>query len=165
MRRTVLFAAVVLSIVFESTFFIFFSIRGVLPNISMLLILCLALFDEEGDVLWLGLAAGLMKDVVVGRMVGISALTFMLIGYTLFRLNRKFFEDHLTTPLLISIFATLFHESVYLLFVFLLGYPVNVIDALTGVWLIQLAYNFLLVTPVFFSVRKLLKWRVMNRQY
>ncbi len=165
MQKFILVLAIIFSIVIESALFPFISIAGVVPNITMILVICLALRQNDEKAALIGLAAGLTKDIVVGRIIGISGITFMLIGYFIGKYNHKIFPDHLTTPIVLTIFGTLFHEASYLLFVFLLGYQVDLILAVSQIWIIQAIYNFLMVFPVYIGVQQLYQWQVMKKHY
>ena len=165
MQKFVIAVTVFISIVLESAFFPFLSMNGVVPNITMILVICYALYQEEDQAAVIGLLAGLVKDIAVGRIIGVSAITFMMLGYFTSHYKHKIFAEHATTPLIITIFGTFFHESCYLLFVFFLGYQVNLIYAVQQVWILQALYNFLMVMPVYFALRKVLNWHVMKKQY
>lgn len=165
MQKIILALTIVVSIVLESALFPFISIAGVVPNITLLLVICLALRHHDDKSALIGLLAGVTKDIVVGRIIGVSGITFMLLGYFIGKYNHKIFPDHLTTPLILTLLGTLFHESVYLLFVFFLGYQVNLMLALTQIWIIQGIYNFLMVIPVYMAIQQLFKWPIMNKQH
>ena len=165
MQKIILGITIVLSIVLESAFFPFITIAGVVPNITLILLICLALRHDAEKGALIGLLAGLTKDIVVGRIIGVSGITFMLLGYFIGKYNHKIFPDHLTTPLILTLLGTLFHESVYLLFVFFLGYQVDLMLAVTQIWILQGIYNFLLVVPVYFLIQQLFQWHVMKKQY
>lgn len=165
MQKIILALTIVFSIVIESALFPFISIAGVVPNVTMILVISLALRQNDEKAAVIGFAAGLTKDIVVGRIIGISGITFMLIGYFIGRYNHKIFPDHLTTPIILTILGTLFHEAIYLLFVFFLGYQIDLFVAVSQVWIIQAIYNFLMVFPVYAAVRQLYHWRVMKKQY
>lgn len=165
MQKFIIALTIVISIVLESAFFPFISLAGVVPNLTMILVICLALRQDNDKGALIGLAAGLTKDIVIGRIIGVSGITFMLIGYFIGKYNHKIFPDHLTTPLIITMFGTLFHESIYLLFVFFMGYQTDLFLAFSQIWVVQAIYNFLLVFPVFTGVSQLYHWHVMKKQY
>jgi rod shape-determining protein MreD len=164
MQKIVIVLSIFISIVLESAFFPFISMNGVVPNLTMILVICYALYQEEDKAAVIGLLAGLVKDAAVGRIIGVSAITFMMLGYLTSHYKHKIFAEHATTPLIITLMGTLFHETFYLLFVFFLGYQINLIYA-QQVWILQAFYNFLMVMPVYLALRKLLNWHVMKKQY
>ncbi|MEN1762064.1 rod shape-determining protein MreD [Anoxynatronum sibiricum] len=165
MQKYVIALTVLLSIIAESALFPFLSIKGVVPNLTLILVISYALYEEEGNAGLIGLLAGLTKDIVVGRIIGVSAISFMLTGYFVAHYNRKIFAEHVTTPLILVMLATLFHESIYLLFVFLLGYQVDLLYAIHQVWMIQFLYQLIMTVPVYAFVRKLLQCHGMKKQY
>lgn len=165
MQKAVIAFTVFLSILLESAVFRFLPISGVVPNITMILVICFALHKEADEAAFIGLLAGLIKDITVGRIIGISAITFMILAFLTGHYNHKIFAEHITTPVVITMAGTLFHESLYLLFVFFLGYQVDLLHAAQQVWIVQLLYNLLVVIPVYAAVRRLLKWPVMKKQY
>lgn len=165
MQKIIIALTIVISIVLESAFFPFISLAGIVPNLTLILVICLALRQDNDKGALIGFAAGLTKDIVVGRIIGVSGITFMIIGYFIGKYNHKIFPDHLTTPLILTMFGTLFHESVYLLFVFFLGYQIDLFLAVSQVWVVQLIYNFLMVFPVYAAVNQLYRWHFMKKQY
>ncbi|MDW7671491.1 MAG: rod shape-determining protein MreD [Bacillota bacterium] len=164
MQKIVIALSFFISIVLESAFFPFISMNGVVPNLTMILVICYALHQEEDKAAVTGLLAGLVKDTAVGRIIGVSAITFMMLGYLTSHYKHKIFAEHATTPLIITLMGTLFHETFYLLFVFFLGYQINLIYT-QQVWILQALYNLLMVMPVYLALRKLLNWHVMKKQY
>lgn len=156
---------IMVSIVLESALLPFFSIAGVVPNITMILVISLALRHKNVEGALIGLLAGLTKDMVVGRIIGISGITYMLIAYFIGCYKDKIFPDHLTTPLVLTTLATVMHESIYLLFIFFLGFQVESILTVIQVWLVQGMYNFLLALPVHTAVRKVFQWHRMKKQW
>lgn len=165
MQKFIIALTIVISIVLESAFFPFITLAGVVPNLTMILVICLALRQDNDKGALIGFAAGLTKDIVVGRMIGVSGITFMLIGYFIGKYNHKIFPDHLTTPLILTMIGTLFHESVYLMFVFFMGHEIDLFLAVSQIWVVQAIYNFLMVFPIYTGVSKLYRWRVMKKQY
>jgi rod shape-determining protein MreD len=162
MQKLIILLTVFISILLESALFRFFAVRGVVPNLTLILILCYALYYEEDKTAFIGLLAGLTKDITVGRIVGISAISFMLIGYLTAHYNQKIFAEHVTTPVILTVAATLFHETIYLFFIFFLGYQVHLMYTIPQVWAVQAVYNAVMTVPVYFAMRRLLHWHVMK---
>ncbi len=98
-----------ISIVLESSFFPYVAIAGIVPNISLILLICYALRNNVEKIVIIGLLAGLVKDVAVGRIIGVSGITFVLMGFFISKYTNKIFPDHLTTPIILTIVGTLFH--------------------------------------------------------
>lgn len=153
------------SILLESTLLPFFPIPGMAPNITMILVICYALYYEEKNGAVIGFTAGFFKDMVVGRVVGISALTFMIIGFLVGYYNRKVFVENATTPFVLTVASTILHESMTILAVFLMGYPIQIAMTLNRVYIYQTIYNALVAVPIYFIVNQLLYSHFLRKSY
>ncbi|RQD70624.1 MAG: rod shape-determining protein MreD [Tindallia sp. MSAO_Bac2] len=165
MRRIFLGSFFFLSIIIESTFFSYLPFPGFVPNTTLILTICFALYYEEKNGAIIGFTAGLIKDMIIGRVVGISALTFMIVGFLVGYYNRKVFAENITTPLVLTVASTLFHESVALLTVFLMGYPTHPGTSLSRIFLYQTAYNALISVPIYLVINQVLHSRFLKKSY
>ena len=165
MNKLILTAVFYISIVLESTLFAFLPIFGLVPNTTMILIICYALYYEEKNGAIIGFTAGLIKDMIVGSVMGISALTFMIIGYFVGYYNRKVFAENPTTPFVLAIISTIFHESLYFLVVFLMGYPIHFGMAVSKIYVYQTIYNALLAIPLYFIFNRVIQSKFLRKIY
>ena len=69
----------------------------------------------------LGFAYGLMEDLIVGRYIGLQALTKMSTGYLIGLLERKVFSDNVLVPVVVGALGTLIHNLLVFTTLFLVG--------------------------------------------
>ncbi|SDY86318.1 rod shape-determining protein MreD [Tindallia californiensis] len=153
------------SIVLESTFFSYIQILGVVPNITMILVICFALYYEEKNGAIIGFSAGIIKDIIIGRLVGISALTFMAIGFLVGYYNRKVFAENITTPFVLTVLCTLLHESIMLMVLFLGGHPMQFGMIINRVYLYQTLLNALVAIPIYVMISQVLNSHFLRKSY
>ncbi len=165
MRRLFLGSLFFFSMIIESTFLSYLPFPSLVPNTTMILVICFALYYEEKNGAIIGFTAGLIKDMIVGRVVGISALTFMLIGFLVGYYNRKVFVENATTPFVLTAASTILHESIAFVAVFLMGYPIHVTMALNRIYLYQTIYNALVAVPIYFIMNQILHSHFLKKSY
>jgi len=119
----VIFGALFLaSVVLQSTLFHFFKIGGVKPDLILVIVLLSAFFKGERLGAVLGFIYGILEDLIVGRYIGIQALTKMTAGYAVGVLGKKLFQDNLISPLIGVFIGSIIHGCLYTVVLFCLGF-------------------------------------------
>lgn len=110
------------SVVLQSTFFHFFKIGGVKPDLILVIVILSAFFKGERLGAVLGFIYGIFEDLIVGRYIGIQALTKMTAGYAVGVLGKKLFQDNLISPLIAAFIGSIIHGFLYTVVLFCLGF-------------------------------------------
>src|SRR3990170_7031770 len=78
-------ALVVLAVALQSTLLSYATILGVIPQLVLVVVLCLAFTDGEKVGLVAGFFGGLLQDLQLpeGSIVGLYALVYTLVGYAI----------------------------------------------------------------------------------
>lgn len=71
---------------------------GYVPNLVLPLTVIIALYETPRRGLMAGLIGGLMQDVWAGRLWGINALTFALLGFAVAHLESRIVRDNIFVP-------------------------------------------------------------------
>ncbi len=121
MRRLYLVLAVLAGLYLDSILFAKININGIRPDALLALVagMSLLLGSKKGAVL--GLVCGLVADVLYARMVGISAIGYMVCGAAGGMFYQKYYADNLVIPALIAAAGALFKEHVMALAAWLSG--------------------------------------------
>ncbi len=75
---------------------------GYVPQAVLSLTVLIALHETPKRGMWAGLLGGLMQDLWAGRLIGLNALTFALLGYGVAWVQQKIVRDPIFVPGLIA---------------------------------------------------------------
>ncbi len=81
-----------LAVIFQTTLVPFLSLRGVIPNLVLVLILFLVIFKSFQETWWLIILAGLFLDLLSGLPLGLISLSLLITAYLIDRFNRSVFS-------------------------------------------------------------------------
>lgn len=86
--------------------------NGVQPDILLLAVVSLALLSDSRRGAFLGLAAGLLQDILFASPLGFFTVGKMLAGAVAGMFSREIYRDLVLVPLIISVFLTGLNDSV-----------------------------------------------------
>lgn len=75
---------------------------GYVPDLVLPLTVIIALYETPRRGLMAGLIGGLMQDVWAGRLWGLNALTFALVGFAIAHLESRIVRDNVFVPGLLA---------------------------------------------------------------
>lgn len=163
MRLIIIGLIIILNLILQSTVFQWFEIYGVAPNTALILIISFSIYLGKNKGATLGFFVGLLQDIILGRIIGLNALVFMVIGYIVGLMDQKIFKENLLIPFILAAVGTLFYEIINLLLIFLLGYKIELFDIIKKMLFIEVLYNSILSPFIYFYVSKLLKSKIMKK--
>jgi rod shape-determining protein MreD len=152
----------VFNIILQSTVFQYIAVLGIRPDSAIAIVVALSTFLGKEYGMIIGVAAGMMQDIVFSRPVGITALSYMLIGYLVGSNSDKIFKENLVVPLAFSAGATLLKYFIGIFFDYVLGIPISLLIYIQQYLLIELVYNCAISIVIYKALywvygRKLLK--------
>jgi rod shape-determining protein MreD len=156
LRSLVVGLLLVTAVLVQTALFPFLALGGFRPDLLLLLVVGIALSDGVMPGLRVGFAAGLMTDLLVDQApVGLGALVYTGVGYTIGLARPYLAPDSLTAPVLLAFVSGLLGTAGYGVLSLLLGD-----ERVTGPMLLQASasvalYNTLLAPIVFGIVRRL----------
>ena len=125
-----------------------FAYNGISTNFMLLLTVSTAFILGARKGVFMGFAAGLLQDLTTGSFFGCSIFSYMLIGLGCGKFATHVFKEQFFMPVLTSIFATVFHYSIMVMFMFMLGYHINIKADIEPTLLPMLIYQFIFAYPV-----------------
>jgi rod shape-determining protein MreD len=149
MRAFAVSVLLLLNIVLSSTVLRHIAIFGVMPNIALLIVVSFSVLRSDVEGAIIGLLAGLLQDIMFGRVIGINALLFMAIGYICGKPFKDFYRENYLLPLLLVIAATFFFEFGYYVTNFLFRNKLDFLYYMRKIILTEMCYNAFLSIPVF----------------
>lgn len=109
------------AVILQTTVLHFLQIGGVKPDLLLIIVILAAVMRGKRMGAGLGFIYGLLEDLLVGKYIGLQALTKMLTGYFIGRLERRIFSDNVFVPVVVGALGTLIHSVLVFLALFLVG--------------------------------------------
>ena len=114
MRKWLFAVMVVLAFYLDNMFFNLLNIYGIRPDVTLALVVSLGVLLGSGPAALTGLIMGLLADILFNKIVGLSALCYMLSGFAAGLFYRKFFADNLVIPTVTAVVCFFVKEHVFL---------------------------------------------------
>ena len=131
---------------FQINFFSWFTIRGIMPNIFIILILFLGLF---------GLIFGIILDILIGKNFGFNGIFLAIIGLLGEYFDKNFSKDNRVTIILMTAGSTiLFELCMYIVNILKFHIEVEILPFILTL-LIETIYNVFLVIIFYPGIKKL----------
>ncbi|AJQ27081.1 MULTISPECIES: rod shape-determining protein MreD [Pelosinus] len=151
-------SVLLITIIIQSTLIPLISIRGIYPDVLLIIVVSYALLSGKENGVGMGFFAGLLQDLASGGIFGIGTLSKLTTGYLFGLAERKVFKEHVLLPILATIVATIFNGLVGMLLLLIFGYKVDLIAALTQNIMPLMGYNLIVAVPIHHAVYRLIKF-------
>lgn len=122
-------------------------------NLILLMTVFLSILHDKYAILF-GFYAGLFQDLASGTFLGIYAFSLLIICIIASKISERIYKDNIFLPLAASFLATLVHNFILAILIYLLGYTFNWLSIINNA-LIELIYNLIFAYPVFFAITKI----------
>lgn len=133
----------------QSTFFMWFNILGIMPNLLIILIMTLGLFMRRKSGFIFGLIFGLCIDFSIGSRIGINAISLGLVGVAAEKLDKSFSKDNrITVMFLTGILTFLAELIIYFLQIVFCNVDIQILSFIKIV-LIEIIYNEIIVAIIY----------------
>lgn len=124
MKRIILFITGILLIIIQNTIINYIDIFGVTINILLPVLVIAALYMDEIEIGIIGLLLGLIIDITVGGIMGINALIFAVISYTVSHYKKNFYINSNSMIMALIAISTVF-QSLLMIIVSLISYKTD----------------------------------------
>lgn len=115
---------VLLALVVQSTILVKATLLGVIPQITLVVVVALAFSDGERVGVVTGFASGLLQDLMLPQsIIGLTALVYTLIGFAVGYLRQYVPHESVWAPVGAVALASAAAEVSYALLAILLGQP------------------------------------------
>ena len=142
----------------QSTLVSHFRILGVFADLPLLVVVSWSLLRGPREGLIWGFIAGLTVDLYSGAPFGAATFGLMAAGFLSGLGQSTVFRAQLFLPLIAVLLATVVYDILFLLVVWISGYPVSWLDSLFRLVLPSAVLNAVL-TPVVFVIMRWLNTR------
>ena len=146
----------VVALALQSTLLAQATLLGVIPQVVLVVVVCLAFLDGERVGVVTGFSAGLLQDLLpFPAVIGLTALVYILVGYAVGILRQYAPADSVWTPVLAVALASAVAEFSYAALSIILGEPWVGLGYTARVAGLVVLYNTLLTPFVFPLVRRI----------
>ncbi|WP_425446579.1 rod shape-determining protein MreD [Dethiothermospora halolimnae] len=139
----------IFNFILQSTVFQYISINGVIPNTTLIFITVFALLKGKKVGAPLGLGLGLLHDIVFNDVIGIYALLYFIVGYTIGLIDNNVFKEN---PLVVVVFtgvSTIGFQFMYYIFMFFSSIDIEFIYFIKNIVIVEVLYNSILSIPIY----------------
>jgi len=171
MRSRIAFAAsgIIICLLLQTTLLEYIEINNIKPNLLLVFIVSVALLRGNIEGAVNGFFAGLMWDIVSGKVIGFYALLGMYLGLIIGSLNKRIYRDNIFVALFFTFSSSIVFETVVYFFgVFLKG-NTDFLNFFTKIIFPEALYNTASVILIFFIVvrvdRRINKTQKLLRKY
>ena len=138
----------------QSNFFMWFNIAGIKPNLFVILALFVGLFSNRTMGTAYGVGIGILIDILIGKIVGIYAISLGIIGYIAALFDKNFSKDSRMTIIFMVAGSTIIFEIInYLLNYMVFGTNVEIINFII-ILAIEVIYNIILTIILYSLIQK-----------
>jgi len=148
MKTIIWLVVIVVTIIIQSTLLPLIGIKGICPDILLVIVVSYALLSGKEKGVGMGFFAGLLQDLAFGSIFGINTLSKVATGYICGLAERKVFKEHVLLPVAATAVATVFNGLVMFMVLFMLGHKVNVGSAIINNLVPLVGYNVIIAIPV-----------------
>lgn len=134
--------------ILQSTIFDVIRIRGIGPNLNVLIIVSFALLRGSKEGSLIGFFAGLLMDSVFSTSRGYLAIVGACIGYACGKFTKDFYKENLVLPFVLTLLSTVFYGFTVSL-PFLLRGKINYIYFVKNIIFPEIIYTIILSIIVY----------------
>lgn len=153
MKKFLLCLLGILLVIVEMSITNYIDIFNVSFNLLIIYITIISLYLDETDVSIIGAIIGIVKDIAVGGIFGVNALTLFTIGYGISYLKNKIYKDSNITIFALVFITSLFDSMINI---------VTVITVYNTYGLINLVTKGILIIPIINSVLSVLLYNLFK---
>lgn len=158
MKKTVINICLIVTAIIiyylQSNLFNWFNIAGVKPNLFVILVLFIGLFANRTMGIAYGVGIGIVIDILIGRIIGINAVTLGIVGFLAALFDKNFSKDSRITIIFMVVGTTFICEVLcYLLNYMILGINIEITNFII-ILLIEVIYNIILTIILYTLIQK-----------
>lgn len=155
MRRPAAGLLLAVCLILHSSVAELLEIRGVAPDLFLILTLLMGLVHGAAEGAVFGLALGTLQDFVYSRSLGMSAFVKMSTGFAAGVAGRRLFRENILV-LVVTVFAgTLVSGGLFFVMARIFGSGIEFLPALGGIVVPGAVYNSVLAPFLYWALRRL----------
>lgn len=112
MRKWLLALVLAAAFYLDTMFFNTVNLYGIRPDLMLAVIVSVGVLAGPAPAAAIGFGVGLLADIMFNKVVGLTALTYMLAGVAGGLFYRKFFADNLVIPMFTAMACSFLKEHI-----------------------------------------------------
>lgn len=135
---------IISNLILQGSILPFFDFLVFLPNIALVSVVVISIFKGKYYGAFFGLFMGLFQDALFADVIGVNALIYFLIGYSIGILESSFNKENLILPIIFTSIGTMAYNGIYSLAMFFLSKNITFQGAFKRIFSIEILYNCIL---------------------
>lgn len=135
---------IIINFIFQTTLLQHFRIFGVLPNTTLIIVVVFAILWGRKRGAAVGFFSGALQDIFFGTLLGMNALLYMLLGFSVGSFENKIFKDNTITPIFFTVLGTIFYHLLYYFIMYVTQNKIDFIVLFGKIIAIEAVYNSIL---------------------
>ncbi|EEG78144.1 rod shape-determining protein MreD [Dethiobacter alkaliphilus] len=154
MGQVIIFALFVISLTLQGSVLSLAGPDGVHPDILLVIVVALSLLSDSKRGALVGLAAGLLQDILFGAPLGFFAFTKTLTGALAGLFADEIYKDFVLAPMLLVITFSVFNDGLtfFLQRLFAIPQPLSLVQYLQQYSLVRMAMHFFIMGLIYPSL-------------
>lgn len=140
-RILVYLIEIIICYVFQSSMFHYLEMADVMPNLIIILVVSTAYMSGKLHGTLVGFFSGLLVDIMFGRVIGLYALLYLIIGYLFGFVNKFFSDDDYILPIVLIGIGDFIYGFFYYIFEFLLRGRLDILYYLRRIIFPEIIYT------------------------
>lgn len=140
---------IIVCFLLETTVFQKLALASIVPNLLIIVTSSFGFMRGKKEGLIIGFCCGLLKDVMVGDLLGFYALIYMVIGYLNGFFRRIFYDDDVKLPLSLIAASDFVYSLVIYVLLFMLKSDFNFIFYFQHVIMPELVYTIIVALGLY----------------
>ena len=159
-KKYVLWAVVVIgAALIQTTWPDAVKLQGVLPDLTLLLVVYFAIADGEERAMFTGVLGGMYQDVAGNAVLGHHILCNVVVGFSVGRLATRLVTEHPAVKVGLVVCASLVHGILYTAILYVQEPDVGALHTLVTSVVPGAFYTALMTPIVFLVLTRLFHWR------
>jgi rod shape-determining protein MreD len=163
-KELILAVIISLGLVFQSSLLPFLEVRGVKPDLLLVMLVGMGFCGGNPLSIFTGLIMGLLADILYGQVLGLQALQYMLIGFGAGLFYNKISYAKLLYPMMLTVGACLIKNILLYFYLFFSQTDVSAGAFIGQVVFPEMGYTLILAYPIYFLMKWLFGQKVMERR-
>ncbi len=122
----------------------------ILPNTSLVLIVCYSYLRTDIEGAFLGLGIGLMQDILFSHILGYYAFIYFVVGYVSSHLLKHFMNSNIIPIILLNFSATFMYSIMVYFFTFFFQGKLEFFHYMYNITLFEAIANTVVSIPIFY---------------
>lgn len=160
MRRLGVFSAIMLAaVLLQTTVLPQLTLFGAAPDLVLLVTISMGLLEGPIAGAATGVAGGLLEDLLLTAVTGLTALTYLLVGYTVGKIRPYVQSTSVLVPVAGIFVGTVAAQLLYAALSVLLGGPASAMDRVIQTSMLMGLYNAIIAPFVYPVARRAASFR------